>query len=209
VNSERASRSAGSHDDLLLRETHHRCTNDLQLVMGMLSLQSRKATSKEVREALANATARVAVLARSRVELDRPGQPSLRTALQQVCDALDSQAEPRSISISAEVAPDLQGLGATQVTTLALAVNELATNAIKHAFREDRTGHIRITARLDRARHVVIIVDDDGLPFAEAVSAGKSGLGLTLVRRLVESINGTFVPPPQNGPKCFEIRVPF
>src|SRR4051812_41505303 len=106
------------HNDLLLRETHHRCANDLQLVVGMLSLQSRKAASQEVRQALADATARVAVLARARLELDHPGQQSLRAALQQVCEALHSQAEPRSIAISVEVAHDLQDLGATEVTTL-------------------------------------------------------------------------------------------
>jgi two-component sensor histidine kinase len=157
---------------------------------------------------LAEATARVAVLARARVELDHPGQPSLLSALRQVCEALQSQAEPRSISISVEVAHDLQGLGATEITTLALAVNELATNAIKHAFCEDRTGQISIAARMDGARQALIIVDDDGLPFSEAASAGRSGLGLTLVKRLTESIGGTLVTPRQ-GSKCFEMRVPL
>src|SRR4051812_25398646 len=208
MDTERASLAAGSLNDLLLRETHHRCANDLQLVVGMLSLQSRKASTHDVRQALAEATARVAVLARARVELDHPGQPSLLSALRQVCEALQSQAEPRSISISVEVAHDLQGLGATEITTLALAVNELATNAIKHAFCEDRTGQISIAARMDGARQALIIVDDDGLPFSEAASAGRSGLGLTLVKRLTESIGGTLVTPRQ-GSKCFEMRVPL
>ena len=62
---------AAPRDDLFLRETLHRCSNDFQLVVSLLSLQSRRAATPEAREALADATARVAVLARSRVELSR------------------------------------------------------------------------------------------------------------------------------------------
>lgn len=48
----RASGLAPMTTDLLLRETHHRCSNDLQLVVSLLALQSRRATSDETREAL-------------------------------------------------------------------------------------------------------------------------------------------------------------
>lgn len=50
ISSPAASRPADPRDDLLLRETHHRCANDLQLVVSLLSLQSRRPTSPEARE---------------------------------------------------------------------------------------------------------------------------------------------------------------
>jgi two-component sensor histidine kinase len=195
------------YDDLLLREAYHRCSNDLQLVVGLLSLQSHRATSMEVREALADATARVTVLARSRAELNRRRPPDLQSALRQVCEALHSLAEPRSILISMEAEHDVQGLAPDHVATLALAVNELATNAIKHAFKEEKAGHIRISMRHNGKREAVIIVDDDGLPFPEAESAKDGGMGLGLVRRLVASTEGLLILPAP-GSKCFEIRVP-
>lgn len=196
------------HNDLLLRETHHRCSNDLQLVVGLLSLQSRRATNPETREALADATARVAVLARSRAELNQQRQPSLQSALRQVCEALHSQAEPRSILVSMQAEHDVQGLAPDHIATLALVVNELATNAIKHAFEEEKAGHVSISLRADGEREAVIIVDDDGLPFPEATSAKNSGMGLGLVKRLVASIDGLLIQP-ETGSKCFEIRVPI
>lgn len=201
-------RSTASHEDLLLRETNHRCANDLQLVVSLLSLQSRRATSPEAREALADATSRVGILARARAELNRQRQPSLRFALQQVCEALQSQAEPRSILLSMEAEHDVQGLAAHQVATLALVVNELATNAIKHAFEESKEGRVRIAVRSNGLREAVVIVDDDGLPFREEGDAKVGGMGLGLVKRLVASIDGLLIQPVSRS-KCFEIRMPL
>lgn len=194
-------------DDLLLRETHHRCNNDLQLVVGLLSLQSRRARSAEAREALADATARVAVLARARAELNQRRPSSLESALRQVCEALQSQAEPRSILISMQAEHDVPGLIPDHIATLALVVNELMTNAIKHAFAEGKAGHISIALRCNNQREAIIIVDDDGLPFPEADSAKDGGMGLGLVKRLVASTNSLLIQP-ASGSKCFEIRVP-
>ena len=200
------SRAADPSDDLLLRETRHRCANDLQLVVSLLSLQSRRVTSEEAREALADSASRVAVLARSRAELSHQRQPSLLTALRQVCDALQSQTELRSILISVDAEHDIEGLTLQRITTVALAVNELATNAIKHAFEEGASGRIRISVRRN-GREAIITVDDDGLPFPEASSAKDGGMGLGLVKRLVASIDGLLILSP-SGSKCFEIRVP-
>jgi two-component sensor histidine kinase len=132
--------------------------------------------------------------------------PSLGAALRQICEGLHAQCEPRSILVSLELATEGETLSAAQITTLALVVNELATNAIKHAFEADRAGHITIKARERDERTVVVIVDDDGLPFPKPDGA-RTGLGLGLVKRLVASTGGLFISPPP-GEKVFEIRVP-
>lgn len=199
-------RQAAQGDDLLLRETNHRCSNDLQLVVSLLGLQSRRASSAEVRQALADAMDRVSILARARSALHRDRPPSLEAALRQVCEALGAQAEPRSILISLEVHQEVRGLSAPQITTLALVVNELITNAIKHAFEEGGSGHIRVTIRRNGNRDVTVLVDDDGLPFPETASG--EGLGMGLAKRLMASIGGLFIPP-SPGSKVFELRVPL
>lgn len=191
---------------MLLRETNHRCSNDLQLVVSLLGLQSRRATTPEVRQALTDAMERVSILARARSAMHRERPPTLQAALRQVCEALHAQAEPRGILISLEAAHEVHGLSATQITTLALVVNELATNAIKHAFEEGKSGHIRISISKNGSRDVVVIVDDDGLPFPEVEGKGD-GLGMGLAKRLMASIGGLLIPPP-SGTKVFELRVP-
>nr|WP_299594882.1 sensor histidine kinase [Sphingomonas bacterium] len=193
-------------DDLLLRETNHRCSNDLQLVVSLLGLQSRRAASPEVRQALADAMERVSILARARNAMHRERPPNLPAALRQVCEALHAQAEPRSILVSLEAVHEVQGLSATQITTVALVVNELATNAIKHAFEEGKSGHIRVSIGRNGTRDIVVMVDDDGLPFPELTGNGD-GLGMGLAKRLMASIGGLLIPPPP-GSKSFELRVP-
>lgn len=203
-----AARQPTQGDDLLLRETNHRCSNDLQLVVSLLSLQSRRASSEETRQALADAMERVAILARCRSTLYRDRQLSLEGALRQVCEALHAQAEPRSIRVFLTVAEEVDGLSSTEITTLALVVNELATNAIKHAYEEGQSGHIEITLGRNAGQDVTIIVDDDGLPFPDTKYAAADGLGLGLSKRLMASISGLFIMP-SSGAKAFELRLPI
>jgi two-component sensor histidine kinase len=199
-------RRAGQNDDLRLRETNHRCSNDLQLVVGLLALQSRRAVTSETREALADVMERVAILARVRSAQHRGSTPSLEGAMRQVCEALQPQAEPRSILISLEVRDEARDLSATHTTTLALVVNELTTNAIKHAFPDGGSGIIRVWIGRNGGGDLVIIVQDDGRPFVEAAGSTK-GLGMGLAKRLMASIGGFFIPPP-SGSKAFELRMP-
>lgn len=193
--------------DLLLRETNHRCSNDLQLVIGLLSLQSQRVTSPEARQALHDAMERVSVLARARSTLHGGQQLSMEAALRQVCEALHAQAELRSILVSLQVTEDVDGLRSEEITTLALVTNELATNAIKHAYKDGKPGHIRVTLGRAMNGDIAIIVDDDGLPFPEPAQPGHSGLGLGLAKRLTASIGGLFIPP-DVGSKAFELRIP-
>lgn len=197
-------RSSSASDDLLLRETNHRCSNDLQLVVSLLALQSRRAGTPEVRQALGDAMERVSILARSR-SMMHDGQQSLDTALRQVCEALHAQAEPRLIDVIFETEGEVQAISAGRITTLALVVNELATNAIKHAFEESRGGRIMVSLGASQ-RAVTVKVDDDGLPFPELDSTG-TGLGMGLVERMMASIDGLLIPPPP-GSKLFQLRVP-
>lgn len=135
----------GEAGDLLLRETNHRCSNDLQMVVALLQLQSARAATPETRAALHDAAERVGILSKARADLTRQSRPDLATALRHICEALTAQAEPRSVSVSLAVNCDPPGLHAEHVMALALSVNELATNALKHAFVERQSGSISIS----------------------------------------------------------------
>ncbi|WP_298089573.1 sensor histidine kinase [uncultured Sphingomonas sp.] len=193
--------------DLLLRETHHRCSNDLQLIVSLLSLQSRRVDSEEARAALSDAAQRVAVLARARAAMLNGGSPSLEAALGQLCEALHSHAEARSILVTFRVEQPVGRLPAERLNPLTLVVNELMTNAIKHAFEEGTSGHITVTVGRSAQGDVMVTVDDDGLPFPESSAPDGSGMGLGLAKRLMASIDGLLIAP--TGPsKLFELRVP-
>lgn len=193
--------------DLLLRETIHRCNNDLQLVVSLLQFQCRRVSHPETRAELGDAVERVAILARARSAMQGGAGQSLEAALRKVCEALRSQAEPRGIAVLFEAEPDAPALSRSTTMTVSLAVNELATNAIKHGFRAGRSGTVRVVLRRPDDGFVGVLVDDDGLPFLDSPGSEGSGSGLGLVKRLIASAGGS-LGVPTDGSKRFSIRVP-
>ncbi len=219
--------SGSGAQDLLLREFAHRSVNDMQMVAGLLTLQLRKALSEETRAALENVRNRVMVLANARAGLLRDARTTLDTALQQVCVALQSQAEPYGVTVTYASNVRDGRLSSSQIMSLSLAVNELATNALKHGFGALKGdgkgdgkadggggldgsggGSISITAHMHDADMLTITVEDDGAAFTALSDRRGSGFGLDLVRRLIESARGLVIMPTGGG-KCFEIRVPL
>jgi two-component sensor histidine kinase len=192
--------------DLLLREMGHRCVNDLQLVVSLLALQGRRTANIETRQALADTMRRVAILADARSYLLKEARPTLKVAMRTISEALRSQAEPRGIILRLDLADPVLGLSTKQITTLALVINELATNAIKHAFQVDCGGHVILFSRRLDQHTFSVGVDDDGVPFPSAEDHRSAGLGLSLARRLVDSIGGLLVMP-LNGSKRIEVRI--
>lgn len=195
-----------SLDDLLLRETNHRCGNDFQLIVSLLLFQSMRMKNEEARDALSDAAEQVAVLARARASIAQQNTPDLANAISQVCEALRPYAEPRSIGIVFNVDQAPSGLSAERITPVALVVNELMTNAIKHAFQEGVAGRITVTISR-RAGDVRVLVDDDGLPYPDPSAPKGSGLGLGLAKRLMASIDGLLITP-VGQTKIFELRFP-
>jgi two-component sensor histidine kinase len=80
-----------------------------------------------------------------------------------------------------------------QAVPLALAVNELVSNAIKYAFRDGRSGRVWITLERADDAHARLAVEDDGVGLLEDFDPGASkGLGMGLVTGLVSQAGGTF-----------------
>jgi two-component sensor histidine kinase len=72
-----------------------------------------------------------------------------------------------------------------------LIVNELVSNAVKHAFRDGRVGQIEIGFKQDGGRDATLSVTDDGVGIAEDFALESSGtLGMQLVSMLAGQLGG-------------------
>jgi two-component sensor histidine kinase len=198
--------------ELLLSETNHRCANDLQMAMGVLHLQASRSADDDVADALHEAARRIGVIATARNAFSRERDHGLETGLRRICEALQAQAEARSILLSFDMSGSGDGLSAEQIMGVSLAVNELVTNAIKHGFAGDggfpNGGHITVSARRCDG-NIVVTVDDDGLPIGPKGDGHHdgSGIGLSLVERLTRSVGASFSRPDGDG-KCFTLKIP-
>jgi len=104
--------------------------------------------------------------------------------------------DPARISGHVVVCPRPDGrplvLGVDQAIPTGLILNELISNALKHAFPNGRSGSIRIEAQSHESR-VELAVIDDGIGVPEDLGARKNkSLGLQIVEILVRQSGGTW-----------------
>lgn len=189
------------HLRALLAELQHRVRNNLQLILGFLSLQASRAKGDEARSVLEAASARVqgvgavqdrlssAVLTR---EVDLADYlPAL------VKDVAGTDLIDR-IEITIDICPARVTLD--QASAVGLIINELLTNAQKHAFKRG-TGSLRVEARR-KGDEVEISVTDTGPGFSsDAIeSSGKKGsTGFGLMNALAGSLKAKLEKSNANG----------
>ncbi len=171
-------------------ELNHRVKNNLAVVSAMLSMQARAAASPEVREHLMAAVERIQTIADVHASLYRTGskdEVDFGVYLSDLCVRLrGSVLDASRVALTLEAQPALLPLD--KAVALGVLVNELVTNAAKHAYPPPREGTIAI--KLTQApQSLVLSVSDDGPGFP--AEPPDSGLGLRLVRSMVQQLGGT------------------
>lgn len=179
--------------DATIREIHHRVKNNLQTVAALLRLQSRRTPSPQARQALGESVRRVTSIALvhealstsvdERVDLDK----LLDNVLPMVGEVATAERKVTLSRIGAF------GVVAAEIATpLVMVVAELVQNALGHAFADGRRGTVEIAPERSARRLEVSIADDGvGLPTDFSLD-DTEGLGLQIVRTLVESeLRGT------------------
>ena len=188
---ERQLKSALARQEALLREVDHRVKNSLQLVMSILRLQADSIEVPEQRQQLHQAAGRIAAIARVHQRLHQTNALQaidLGGYLAELCRDVDDVAA--NCTVRAEAAAGIQ-VATERAISLAILVNELITNAAKHAYPEQTGGPIGVTLRKVGEDNAAITVRDDGcgLPAGFQPGAGKT-LGMRLVRALAQQLGG-------------------
>ncbi len=167
-------------------EVHHRVKNALQLTISMLNLRSRAATDPETRHLLDSLSGQLVAVAGIQDMLQHDS--SLRTVdicrlMERLCQHLERAGGGRQVGFRTEVS--FCEIETTRATHAAIIVNELLTNAMKHA----RTS-IQLMLECDGAQ-VVMTVTDDGAALPDAFDMdGQAGFGLRVVTMIADRIGG-------------------
>lgn len=172
--------------ETLVKETHHRIKNNLATITGLLELQAMKSDSEEVRKVLSDSMNRVKSIASLHEKLyETEGLSSIQLDLY-IKDLVDQLASSlnnlgRTSEIDFELDLEAVTLGTRQAVPLGLIVNELITNAHKHAFDDDEeNGMISVSCKTeDEKIHLQVSDNGKGLPDdIEKLSADSLGLNL-------------------------------
>ncbi len=178
---------------IAMREQRHRIKNNLMMLSGMLDYQEKYATELDAYSVLRDTAGRLNALAATLEEIVHLSEKtaSLKYVLERVrANVLQSSMstiQPVSIKISVE---DIN-ISAEYASPIALIVNELLQNAMKHAFPSGKSGVITISAEKG-ILSTKISVKDDGVGFDPGCGK-KNGSGLEIVKTMVkEKLNGEF-----------------
>ncbi|ARQ61464.1 PAS domain S-box protein [Rhizobium sophoriradicis] len=200
--------SADEHQQVMMREMSHRIKNSLALVAGMLAMQARSTKHPDVEQALRDAEARVGTIAQVHDQLWR--QPHIETVdladfLSSLCQRLEQSTSLHTVSVDAD--PCI--VDADRAIQIALLVNELVTNAFKHAYC-DGGGAVCVIARNNGGELRLEVSDGGkGLPpeFSSDENGGKS-LGMKVVRALVQQLRAELQIEDRRPGAGFVIRLP-
>ncbi len=183
-------KQAESQQRVLLRELNHRVKNNMQMLQSLLYSATRQTQNQEARRVLEDASNRImAMAAAQRVLYDTTDTARFSTDkfVEAVCGTAQ-QMFPSNVKITCEaVSAQLENDAAMP---LALILNELLTNAVKHGCNATEENVIRVGLTNGEGAFV-LSVEDDG-PGFDLQTANKQSSGLKLVQLLARQLHGHF-----------------
>jgi PAS domain S-box-containing protein len=195
--------------NLLLSEIHHRVKNNLQVIQSLLALQAEKVADPDAARLLVESQNRIKTMSlihQMLYESKDFGRVDFGGFLASLAPNLMSSygAPPDRVALLIDVATI--ALPIDVAIPCGLIVNELVSNALKHAFPADRRGRIKIDLTQTGADDVLLSVSDDGVGIPDALDvANASTLGLQMVTLLADQL-GAELAIARSNPTRFDLQ---
>ncbi|QDZ41051.1 PAS domain-containing protein [Euhalothece natronophila Z-M001] len=189
--------------EMLLKEIHHRVKNNLLVVSNLLEFQSDYTDNPQVLSILEDSQNRVQSMALIHEKLYRStglNKIDFGEYLEALLENLFESYNITESRISLETEVDLIFLNIETANPCGLIVNELISNAFKHAFPDNRKGKIWLYLSQDSEKEVTLIVKDNGVGIPEELDITKlDSLGMELISTLTQQIKGNLEIKQDNG----------
>jgi two-component sensor histidine kinase len=195
VEAENALRASLQEKEVLLKEIHHRVKNNLQVISSLISLQAQRVEDPAIQDMFLESQHRIRSMALIHDKLYR--SPDLaRIDFAGYIESLAAhlvhslQVDPSRVRLVLDIKDVV--LDIHSAIPLGLIINELISNALKHAFPWNREGTVRVFLRPAEASRYRLVVSDDGVGFPAGLDLRKAEtLGLQIVTMLAEQLDGT------------------
>ncbi len=181
--------------EAMMREIHHRVKNNLQIVSSLLRLQSRSIKSKTLKDTFDIAQNRIKSMALIHEVLylsENLDKINFSDYIKRITNHLFAMFSRKAKKIRLELDVGEFYLDIDKAIPCGLIINELVSNAFKHAFPDGKHGKIEVHLdnKLDK---YTIVVKDTGIGIPDVVDTRNTEtLGLQLVHDLVNQIEGSY-----------------
>ena len=181
--------------NILLSEIHHRVKNNMAVISSMISLQSdyynEKKDPGEILKETQSRIRSMALVHELVYENSNFARINVRDLLHQLVSNLKDIFHPDSRNIAVHITSDDILLNMNDSVPFCLLVNEIITNAYKHAFHDRQEGNISLHLHRENGSCKVMIEDDgSGVSDASMLEKPKS-LGYTIIQGLIKQLKGT------------------
>ncbi len=180
------------HNELILREVHHRFNNFMNSIKGLLLLQADLQEDRSVASVLENTITRIDGMSLLYDKLYRQDNFDGKSVTEYIPALADEIILNFPNSNNVRILKNIGDfvLSKKLLQPVGIIINELLTNIMKHAFPGGRSGLIKISLLLQNKR-VTLVVQDNGIGIPESINFENStGFGMQLVSMLVGQIDG-------------------
>jgi two-component sensor histidine kinase len=178
------------HKDLQLRELQHRVKNNLQMITALIRVEAQGVSDRTTSEGFDRLAGRVEALGllyRALNEVEEGEQVDLGVYLSEIASAVMRAHAVEGIRLDLKF--DTCPVSIDVAMPAGLVVNELLTNALKHAFAGGGPGTIILRCTREAPGYRVIVADD-GVGLPEGLSWPRPGkLSAMIVESLVQNAN--------------------
>ena len=209
---EQSIHAALKEKDVLLGEIHHRVKNNLQVVHSLLGLQSTNLDDETVIGMMRESQNRIrsmALIHQTLYESKDFARVDFKNFLDSLVPTLISSYGVATDRITLLINSRDVLLPINAAIPCGLLVNELISNALKHAFPGDRQGEINIALLMENPQYAVLTVSDNGVGIPETFNLEQTQtLGLQLVTMLSDQLGGA-IEIHRANPTRFALRFPI
>lgn len=182
---------------ILLKEIHHRVKNNLQLISSLLKLQSMESANQELKDQFEDAINRIKSMALIHEKMYRQHELAkidLQEYIEMLVDDIVYSNSPDK-KISTQISSEITHVNIDKVVPLALLINELITNSLKHAFGDKEQGNISISLTKDGDQTVIKYADN-----GTWVEPNKEfSFGVELIDTLCDQLDAEYQRDVENG----------
>jgi len=193
---------------VLLAEIHHRVKNNLAVISGLLELQKESTEHEEAYQKMQDSQARIqsmSLIHEQLYQMEFYASLEFDKYVKSLANTIASSNREDDTEIDLIYDTEPVELNIDQAITCGLFLNELLTNAFKHAFIGRDAGIVSISIHKQDEQQVIIEVKDNGIGLPEDFKMDqKNSLGFSLIKTLTQQLSGDLEVSEDEG-SCFTL----
>lgn len=180
--------------EVLLNEIHHRVKNNLQIISGILQLQSNSTELPEVKRIMEEGLSKISTISIIHEKLYQSevfDEINMKEYIEDLLAGLSSTFNPEfNQSIEANVICPNINVNINTAVPLGLIINELFTNSVKYGLSKSSVCHFLIQIDMVSEQEFNFLCTDSGPGFTEDNMTKNNSLGVKMIRSLFRQLGG-------------------